>query len=65
MGWLLNGETILKAKIEWQIKLLSEAGKKKIQQNPLWMNEIRLAEYQQKKHDAVAQMWEEFDDLDE
>ena len=48
VGWLLDGKTILEAKIGW--RSLSEEDKEKIQQNPLWAREIKLAELQQKRH---------------
>ena len=37
-GWLLYGNTILKARIGWES--VSEESKQKIQQNPLWAREI-------------------------
>ena len=46
-----------------------EKGKQKLQQNPLWMREIELAETQQKRrkerHNAERQMHEEFEEFEE
>ena len=48
VGWLLEGETILEMRIDG--RSISEESKQEIQQNPLWVREIRLAEFQQKRH---------------
>ncbi len=49
VGWLLGGNTILEAEIDWW--LVSEEDKERIQQNPLWTREIKLAELQQKRYE--------------
>ena len=47
-GWLLYSNTILETRIGWH--MVSKEQKQKIQKNSLWAREIRLAEFQQKRH---------------
>jgi len=64
VGWLLDGKTILETKRHY--RLVSEEGKQEIKQNPLWMREIRLVGFQQKRHlqrfEAGTQMREDEDE---